>query len=254
MYIGRRSFILGAAVALAPGLVSAQDADGYIDFEFKDIFDTTKGTAPDIDPNDLVKVGIHVANGTKVKDHVAVMEYLASIATDPKLGDIAKGTDGEYFNARWKKKANPLIVKFFHDIGYKKTPMPGDCTAWCAATVSWALRQAGKPIPPDPASSQSFLNYGHKLGANEKPKRGDICVFTHIDDASHGHVGLWHGTAGAGSLKLLAGNQHGVGTTNCKVGYPQSRIDELPYLMNKAKDPKVSGLFLNAIVRPPPKA
>jgi hypothetical protein len=255
MTLGRRSLLfgLGALIATGPVVRAQQSDEDYAPFEFNDIFAGVKGPISDSDPNDLVKVGIIV--GLAPTDNFAsIMEYLASIDKNRSLGENAIGSTGEYFNTRWKKIANPLLIKFFHDIGYKNTPMAGDCTPWCAATISWALKRSGRDLPNDPASSQSFLHgYGRKLDfPHEQPQSGDLCVFTDIDDHAHGHVGAWRKfTANQSSVVLLAGNQDGSGPTQCPAGYPKSRIDERTWAMNLEKDRTVSTLYFNAFVRPP---
>jgi uncharacterized protein (TIGR02594 family) len=164
-----------------------------------------------------------------------------------RLSEIRQvGTTGELFNTRWKTIANPLIVRFFHDIGYKKTRYPGDCTPWCAATASWCLQRAGLPIPANPASSQGFLNYGNRV---DNPKPGDICVFSDIDDFSVGHVGYFVSKDGD-LLSVLGGNQSGDSVTNCGPGYRKSKIAVATLPVNAQRDRSVGVHFLAAYVRP----
>jgi uncharacterized protein (TIGR02594 family) len=165
-----------------------------------------------------------------------------------RLSEITQvGSTGELFNTRWKSFANPLIVRFFHDVGYKKTPYPGDCTPWCAATVSWCLQRAGLAIPmSDPASSQSYLRYGKQIS---DPSPGDICVFTDVNDSSHGHVALFISRAGD-TLKVMGGNQTGASATNCGPGYRQSKIDTTEIPINTHRIKTVSIHYLAAYVRP----
>ena len=172
--------------------------------------------------------------------------YLDVMSSLSKLNTV--GTTGELFRARWKNYANPLIVRMFHDIGYATTPLAGDCTSWCAAAVAWCLKRDGKPIPSQPASSQSFLDYGTAVG---DPKIGDLCVFTDIADRAHGHVALFYGHAGGSRVKLLGGNQSSLGSTNCGAGYQRSSIDMIVLDTNPRKDRNVGFLYLNKFVRPP---
>ena len=52
-----------------------------------------------------------------------VMEYIAGLTE--------KNADGEYYNAGWRTRWNPVIVRFFSATNYGKPA--GDTTAWCAA-------------------------------------------------------------------------------------------------------------------------
>jgi uncharacterized protein (TIGR02594 family) len=241
MLFDRRTLIAGAMLSagfdrLAGAQPMGPDSD-YKEYDFDDYFAESRGPVKDLNASDLEKVGEIIASLPKDAP-ISIAEALAA------LPDV--GSTGEKFNSRWKTIGNPLLVKFFHDIGYRKTPMPGDCTAWCAATVSWCLQRVGKDLPRDPASSQSFLRYGKKV---DNPQRGDICVFTDLDDAAHGHVGFYYGR-GADGVRVLGGNQSGRSTTGCGPGYRQSRIDASSYAINPTKDPKVAGKFLAAFVRP----
>ena len=79
-------------------------------------------------------------------------------------------------------------TRFFDQIGYKETQLPGDCTPWCAATVAWCLWWAGPSIPRNPASALSYLAYGKEV-TDRRP--GDLCLFSGVSDASNGHIGLY---------------------------------------------------------------
>ena len=152
------------------------------------------------------------------------------------------------FNARWKAFGNPVIVRFFHDVGYVNTKYPeSDCTSWCAAALSWALQWSRLPIPKQPTSSQSFLFYGEPVCS---PKVGDIAIFTDIHSPTQGHVGLF--TDGDEStVEILGGNQATPqsGPTDCQAGYPQSKIMRRRYHRNPRGDAGVSAMFLNRLVR-----
>jgi uncharacterized protein (TIGR02594 family) len=163
------------------------------------------------------------------------------------LSDLTeRGSTGELFKARWQKIANPLIVLFFHEIGYKETLYPGDCTPWCAASLSWCLKRSGKKLPANPASSQSFLEYGKPV---DDPVRGDLCVFTDIKSSATGHVGIFMERS-SDAIKLLAGNQSGQSVTNCGPGYRQSQISTAWLPINKAKDPSAGVHYLAGFRRP----
>ena len=70
--------------------------------------------------------------------------------------------------------------------------------------LAWCLQRDGRPLPSNPVASQSYLHYGTPV---ETPRLGDICIFTDVEDASIGHVGLFVGFAGADKVTVLGGNQ-----------------------------------------------
>jgi hypothetical protein len=107
--------------------------------------------------------------------------------------------------------------------------------------------RSGLKLPDDPASSQSFLQYGQRVTS---PAAGDICVFTDINDHSHGHVSLFVSSPSVGFVNVLGGNQAGTSVTNCGPGFRQSKIAVLRMADNEAKNPAVSPHFLAAYVRP----
>jgi uncharacterized protein (TIGR02594 family) len=236
MRLDRRSFLVGATASFVTSAQAADDRLQYREYNFKDYFSLEeKGTYPS-DPSDIEKAN-QIADRLSKDDHFKIMRELSQI-TDT-------GSTTEVFNERWRKFANPLIVRFFHDVGYKKTPYPGDCTPWCAATTSWCLKRAGFPLPPDPASSQSFLRYGTRVS---EPREGDLCVFTDVNDRAHGHVGMFVKLIG-GVLTVLGGNQAGQSTTNCGSGYRQSKIAEAEIPVNAARKRSVGVHYLAAYVR-----
>jgi uncharacterized protein (TIGR02594 family) len=237
MQIPRRTFITGAAATLLASPSRADDRLDYREYSFTDYFSPRlRGRYPvkqeDIDAANRLAASMPSGDG------FATMQALSQITE--------VGSTGELFNMRWKAFANPLIVRFFHDIGYKKTPYPGDCTPWCAATVSWCLRRAGKSLPPDPASSQSYLGYGRPVS---DPQPGDICVFTDVGDRVHGHVGFFASRSGD-VLNVLGGNQLGESETNCGTGYRKSKIGIAQIPINPNKDRRVGFHYLAAYVRP----
>lgn len=233
----RRRDVISGGLAFVSWPAFASDDPSYLEYSYQDYFDGhDRGPTAALPPD--INKAISIANQLPYGDHVKVMAALAAI-TD-------RGTTGELFNERWRKVGNPLIVKFFHDIGYRKTPYPGDCTPWCAATASWCLRRVGKSIPSDPASSQSFLRYGTKVAV---PKYGDLCVFTDIVDPGRGHVGLYVSHT-ATDVDVLGGNQEGGVSTMCGPGYRKSKISVASIPINARRDPKLSVHYLAAYVRP----
>jgi uncharacterized protein (TIGR02594 family) len=217
----------------------AEADTSYLEYDYVDLYSPLHVLGKFDPPDEDVATALALAKQMPTKDHFIIMKALAAITT--------KGTTGECFNERWKRVANPLIVKFFHDIGYAKTPYPGDCTPWCAATVSWCLQRSGLKITNDPASSQSFLSYGRPVTS---PSIGDLCVFTDIDDSAHGHIGLFVSSPSPDFVEVLGGNQSGSSLTNCGPGYRQSKVTPMQRAINKEKALKVSNQFLAAYVRP----
>ena len=183
-------------------------------------------------------MSMRIASSMPTNNHFAVMESLSQITET--------GSTGEVFNSRWKKIANPLIILFFHEIGYKETQLPGDCTPWCAATVAWCLKRTGMSIPSNPASSQSYLQYGDQV---TDPRPGDLCIFAGVNDTSAGHVGLYVYRVGD-KLRVLGGNQAGQSATNCGPGYRESKICITEIPINRDRSPSVGVHYLSAYVRP----
>jgi uncharacterized protein (TIGR02594 family) len=234
--LDRRTLVAGLATLLTSPAHSDSRSE-YREYSFKDYFSPQwRGTYPS-DPRDITTAN-QIVDSLPTNNHFQIMQALSEIKQT--------SSTGEPFNARWKKFANPLIVRFFHDIGYKKTPYPGDCTPWCAATTSWCLKRSGHSIPLDPASSQSFLNYGARVS---DPRPGDLCVFTDVDDRSHGHVGMFVKTNGE-VVSVLGGNQSGESVTNCGPGYRQSRIAVAEIPINPERKRSVGIHYLAAYVRP----
>lgn len=235
--LDRRSILIGLSttVVSAQFASAADDRLDYKNYDFLDYY-ADKGKNPslqaDIDAANRIVESLPKAN------YRSIMQRLSEITE--------VGSTGEPFNMRWRTVANPLIVRFFHDIGYAKTPYPGDCTSWCAATLSWCLLRSGHKIPNDPASSQSFLRYGVRV---EQPLNGDICVFTDVGDDAHGHVGLFVSRSGE-NVGVLGGNQTGDSATNCGPGYLKSRIDVTHIPINPDRKRSVGIHYLSAYVRP----
>jgi hypothetical protein len=98
----------------------------YLEYNYVDLYSLLHVRGKFDPPQEDIMTALELAKQMPTKDHFAIMKALAAITT--------KGTTGEYVNERSKSVANPLIVKFFHDVGYAKTPYPGDCTPWSAAT------------------------------------------------------------------------------------------------------------------------
>lgn len=153
----------------------------------------------------------------------------------------------EAFNSRWEYYGNPVIVRFFHDVGYQDDKYPdSDCTPWYAAALSWALKRCGQSIPENPVSSQSFLGFGQVVTA---PEPGDVSVFTNIISPGHGHVGLYL-RGDASTIEVLGGNRAdpNAAATDCGPNYPRSKIFARTFFRNPGHTTAVSDLYLHSIV------
>lgn len=170
-------------------------------------------------------------------DYFAIMEALSKLDQTEKWS-----TNGEPFNRRWRKYANPLLVDIWTDMGQPKAT---DCTAWCAITLAWCLKRDGRPVPEDCASSQSYLKYGTPIGT---PTRGDLCVFTNRGDSAHGHVTIYNRTLDAGHIEVLGANQGLSDPTNCGANITANVID----LRSMATSTTTH--YLNRYIRPPARA
>ena len=180
-----------------------------------------------------------ILNALPQHGYYEIMLSLAAIST--------KGSTGENFNARWRSARNPLIAKLFHDVGYSD-PVYDSCAPWCAVALAWCLQRDGRPLPSNPIASQSYLHYGTPV---ETPQLGDICIFTDVDDASIGHVGLFVSFAGGDKITVLGGNQKGDVDTRCGPGFLNSYITFEDVEINRARRMTDNGLYLRQIRRPP---
>jgi uncharacterized protein (TIGR02594 family) len=91
----------------------------------------------------------------------------------------------------------------------------GDTTPWCAAFVNYCLRRSGIK-GTDQAGSQSFVwdNWGTEIwkkgdGRPTSARMGDIVVFRHQSDPSHGHVAFFKEISSTrpNYIGVLGGNQ-----------------------------------------------
>ena len=178
-------------------------------------------------------------NALPQRGYYEIMLSLAAIST--------KGSTGESFNARWRSARNPLIAKLFQDVGYSD-PIYDSCAPWCAVALAWCLQRDGRLLPSNPIASQSYLHYGTPV---ETPRLGDICIFTDVDDASIGHVGLFVGFSGGDKVTVLGGNQKGDVDTRCGPGFLNSYITFEDVEINRARRMTDNGLYLRQIRRPP---
>jgi uncharacterized protein (TIGR02594 family) len=165
-----------------------------------------------------------------------------------RLSEIStRGSTGESFNSRWRRTSNPLIGLFFQELGYRSAAYD-NCVPWCAVALAWCLKRDGRRLPPNPARSQSYLHYGTPV---TEPRRGDICIFTEVDNPAEGHVGLFSGFVDGDKISVLGGNQKGDEETNCGPGFPKSYITFEDVEINAVRRKTDNGLYLRAIRRPP---
>ncbi|NOS75844.1 MAG: CHAP domain-containing protein [Methyloglobulus sp.] len=246
MYISRRKFIMLTPFILASGKTLLANDHPYIDYPFIDYF------APKEPDDGFDEQGLGVVSAGK--DEIALAKNILSKAPTTNPLDVMnflaninqKNSSGELYNERWADVGNPVIVKFFHDVGYKQEKFPNsDCTPWCAATLSWCLYRSRRTFAKDPVSSQSYLEYGIKT---KDPKEGDIVVFTDTSDNSRGHVGLFLKNDNDNVI-VLGGNQaqEYKSKTNCGKDYPNNKIRKSSIYKNSNKD-KGYSLYLNSYI------
>lgn len=111
--------------------------------------------------------------------------------------------------AQWPSPAawNPLVVEFFRATSLR---VNNDMIDWCAAFVNWCIVRNNRE-GTDSAGSQSFV-YSGRFKKTDKPKEGDIVVFTCYDNASGkslglGHVAFFKQDLGSERILVVAGNQ-----------------------------------------------
>ncbi len=177
-----------------------------------------------------------ILDGAPNDSPLSVMEYLAAITQ--------VSTTGEFFNERWGHRANPLIRQMFADIGYAQQEDAGDCTPWCAATISWCLQRCKLKIPPNAPVALSFKDYGQEA---TQTARGDIAVFENRFEKGSGHVGFYLSEDSASIIVLGANQSQFVKTgTECGRTYPNSRIVENSFIKNPAPNDSSHSLRLVA--------
>lgn len=180
------------------------------------------------------------ANGKTPYDY---MTYLMTIADVPSGIKDRYGND-ETYNERWDKFANPLIREMFVQIGYPQSVSAGDCTAWCAATVAWCMKQCGYVFPKkmNLIAAVDWQGYGKQV---DSPEVGDLVVFKNIDSPGHGHVGFYNdGNKTADTVKVRGGNQNQprgkIAVTQCGGGTPNNFIGDHVFPLHPTKDDNTS--------------
>lgn len=193
--------VLGSAIVArrsrADEIVTAALSDRYRDFESGDVPDfRVLGTQPAT--SEEAELAQSILDGAPTTTPLAIFGYL--------LDDTHRNVDKEPYKAGWKVRWNPVIVAFFNATRDGKPQ--GDTTAWCAASLNWALRRCGMRGTGS-SSSGSFRN---APGKTDDPVAGDIVVFQRSDPlqakAGHGHVGLYlDRNDDDDTILVLGGNQ-----------------------------------------------
>jgi uncharacterized protein (TIGR02594 family) len=201
--VDRRAFLFSASMLTTmffirttqPQTSGVRATDEYRDFESSDIPNLRPlGTDP-AKSDEVARADRLLLQSPDKKRPIDVMRYLESLSD--------RNADNEAYNGGWRKRWNPLIVRFFSET---KTNPAGDTTAWCAASLNWALTRCGYRGTRD-ASSGSFRG---ARGLTDTPREGDIVVFARTDPGEagvgHGHVGLLLNQTNDAIL-VLGGNQ-----------------------------------------------
>jgi len=158
---------------------------------------------------DLRALGTQPATSSEVKKAASILSALPQTTPFAIFSALAANRDvngdGEFYCGGWRQRWNPLIVTMFNETS--ETPS-GDETAWCAASLNWALHRAGLGGSGS-AGSGSFRDFP-KGSRTSTPQQGDIVVFHSADikkaKLGHGHVGLFVDKT-ATHIQVLGGNQ-----------------------------------------------
>ena len=133
------------------------------------------------------------------------------------MNDLLKVALSQYGQTEIKgEKDNPIIVNYFHDIGFNY--INDDETPWCSCFVNWCALKAGYERSKK-LNARSWLEVGKKV---MDPEIGDIVVYwRESKDSWKGHVGIFI-RRDNGMVYTLGGNQ-GSGSVNIKA-YPESKV------------------------------
>ena len=119
-------------------------------------------------------------------------------------------------------KSNPTILKWIK--GFFSWAKDDGQLAWCAIFINTMMADTGF-TGTGKANARSFLNWGKKREG--KPEVGDVVVFWRENENSwKGHVGIYWGEAGNGSILCLGGNQRNKVSV---AKYPKRKILEYRY-------------------------
>lgn len=167
-----------------------------LNFDLRDFKDSPVLFGLDLPTTKELKLSEQIlGDAPKDVDPLVVAQYFESVS--------AVNEDGEFFNAEWSDRANPVIVAFFVET---KTVPDGDETAWCAAFMNWCLARANFR-GTDSALSGTFRCYSRE---RKTPLPGDIAVFgkTYYPKRGKGfgHVAFFVEFEDNG-VQVLGGNQ-----------------------------------------------
>jgi len=193
-----RSVAIGVScysVAPAAFAQSEDPNDEFRDFAGSELPDLRPlGTKPAL-PDEISKADALLLASPRNDDPINVLLYLESLRD--------RNVDSELYNAGWRTRWNPLIVRLFTET---KTTPSGDATPWCAACLNWTLARSGLRTTQS-ASSGSFRRL---TPGTKSPLKGDIVVFARTDPdesgVGRGHVGLFL-EEDEDSVLVLGGNQ-----------------------------------------------
>lgn len=204
--IKRRDFIRQGLIAgVASGLLPVKSATQSKAKDSPDYYSAfipnlrALGTSSPKD-HEITKGDELILGSPKGKSPFEIMTYFAAISET--------NGDGEAYNAGWREKWNPVIVRFFECAEMRPS---SDETPWCAACLNWVLARSGF-VGTCSSSSSSFR---HSVGKKtDDPQPGDIVVFRHknakLADIGRGHVGLFVSRTTT-SVTVLGGNQKRAG-------------------------------------------
>lgn len=118
----------------------------------------------------------------------------------PKWLEVAFGELGEAEIAG--ARHNLKILEYLRTVRLDPRLQTKDETPWCAALVSWCLREAGYEYSRSPLA-RSYLRMGLEI---PRPRLGAIVVLPRGKSRWMGHVGFYVGRMGSHDL-VLGGNQ-----------------------------------------------
>lgn len=203
----RRDFIILTAsaslIALAPEYALSQ-SDGLDYEDFQGPLPTYRlyGTNPATGSEEKMARSILDA-APKGKSLIETARYFESISE--------KNSEGESYNAQWKKRWNPVIVGFYQSttLGQDYVYRKGDTIDWCAAFINWCLARSGYETTKNAMSGSFRLGKGLGKSTNS-PNEGDIIVFKKRNPkeakVGFGHVGIYVDKTEEG-YHVLGGNQ-----------------------------------------------
>lgn len=149
------------------------------------------------------------ANATGKKDpsklETAKQQASAKFGPTNPTPEAPKGNIPEWMKIAWQEEKRGIseatngarISQYFSDIGLSNA---GGDLSWCAAFVSWCLREAGVPFnTANPASAKGYTNFGKGMGKNDIPYGSIVVVAPSHVFFCVGQDGDW--------VKGLGGNQ-----------------------------------------------